>query len=689
MQLSSLKLRTQLFIIFGLLIIITALSMSYIFYHQAYDIQFHQLQKTIKSYAQLAALTVGTAENVRSPKVIVQLKVFAEEIDKRIKSIYVMERTPKPGIWRFVIDVPIKNSGVEPAQPGEEYDVSEFPEMKTAFDGPTVDDNITSDKWGGWITGYCPVYNSKKQATYVIGVDISAAEIAKQKEILIKIIVSICFIFIILALIVAQIFSFNLTKPIYKIIKATQKIGEGDYSHKVNMAAMNELGFLARTINSMAENIKRSFDKLSTLHRTANILTSALEVNQALTISLNLILEVTKSTKGIILLLSSDEKQIEMIRSDGIPQLVVKENECIMGYKKITRVIDENIKKSIQDWLDFSDCNQHFILSLNNKIKGIFLLDSVISDFEFLNTLMNQVALSIDNLQLLDVQKKQMKLEEELLMAQNVQASMLPDYDPDFMDLDVSGYSCPAAKIGGDYYDYFKISDAKFGLAVGDVNGHGVTASLLMAMAKSCLFVQGQIDSNVIPVMTALNKMVYGGTKERVFMTFIYSIFNIFENTVTISSAGHPMPYHYKKSSGKLESIPLKPVYPLGVRENLKLQEITVKIEPDDIFVYYTDGIIEAKNIHEEEFGFDRLESLIVSNAKLSAKKLKNLMLNKYREWIKGREMAEDIDDVTIVVVKINPSFIDSGDHEEIEENVKHESYTKKLKTGFLTPIGL
>ena len=694
-QLLSIKLRTQLFIIFGLLIIVTSLSMGYVFYEKAYSIQFQQLQITIKSYSQLAALTVGNAENAKAKNIeplLERLKAFAK-IDLRIKAIYAMERSTKPGIWKFVFDVPIKN-GVEPAEPGEEYDVSEYPQMRTAFDGPTVDNEVTLDKWGTWLSGYAPVYNAQKQATYVIGIDISAEEIQKQKTALVTILIYICIIFIILSLIVAQIFAINLTKPIYKIIEAAQKIGEGKYNYRISIALKNEIGFLAKTINSMAENIKRSFDKLSTLHRTANILTSTLEINQALTISLNLILEVTKSTKGVILLLSNDEKNIEMIRSDGIDGLLVKDTECIIGSKKISRRIEENVKKSIQEWLDFTDCNQHFILALNNKTKGIFFLDSEISDFEFLNTLMNQVALSIDNLQLLEIQKKQLKLEKELEVAHTVQASMLPDYDPDVTSLDVSGYSCPAAKIGGDYYDYFKISDTKFGLAVGDVNGHGITASLLMAMAKSCLFVQGQIDPNVIPVINALNRMVFGGTKERLFMTFIYSIFDIVNSTVTMSSAGHHLPYHFKKTTGQLEPINLKPVYPLGVRETLKLQEATIKIEPEDILVYYTDGIIEAKNIQEEEFGFERLEMLIKNNAKMSAKRLKDLMTRKYAEWIRGREMAEDIDDVTIVVVKVKPTFLDSSEEEEFdrleaEEELKDaEDRQKKVKTGYLTLLG-
>src|SRR5690606_29253260 len=134
---------------------------------------------------------------------------------------------------------------------------------------------------------------------------------------------------------------------------------------------------------------------------------------------------------------------------------------------------------------------------------------------------------------------------QELALARNIQSSMLPDYIPDIPSLDIIGFSQSADAVGGDYYDYFKISDHELGLAIGDVNGHGVSASLLMSMAKSCLFVQGKIDPAVIPMMTALNSMIFGGIKERLFMTFVYSIFDLRQHTVTLSSAGHHLPYHY------------------------------------------------------------------------------------------------------------------------------------------------
>jgi len=251
----------------------------------------------------------------------------------------------------------------------------------------------------------------------------------------------------------------------------------------------------------------------------------------------------------------------------------------------------------------------------------------------------------------------------------------LPDFIPDIPTLDMVGFSQSADAVGGDYYDYFKISDSEFGLAIGDVNGHGVSAGLLMAMAKSCLFVQGKIDPSVLAVMTALNSMIFGGVKERLFMTFVYSIFDLEKNQVTLSSAGHHLPYHYKAKLKELSPVEVRPTYPLGVREKIRLNEVTLDLFPDDILVYYTDGIIESHNSEGEEFGFERLEELIITHSDQSAEGLKTTLLSHYQNWI-CEEPPED--DMTLLVVKVKQ---DPG------KAAAPEKAKKKLNTGFLTLI--
>lgn len=293
-------------------------------------------------------------------------------------------------------------------------------------------------------------------------------------------------------------------------------------------------------------------------------------------------------------------------------------------------------------------------------------------DITLMESIIRQVGLDIENRNLMEIRKKQELMNQELELARNIQSSMLPDYIPDIPSLEIVGFSQPAAAVGGDYYDYFKISDHEFGLAIGDVNGHGVSAGLLMSMAKSCLFVQGKIDPSVLAVMSALNAMIYGGTKERLFMTFVYSIFNLLDNTVTLSSAGHHLPYHYSAPDKAMKPVQVKPTYPLGVREKAKFNEVTIQLAPEDVLVYYTDGINESHSPEGEEFGFERLEQLVLKHAHRSASEIQQVILQAYTDWVGG---AEPEDDMTLVVVKARKVLAGP------------EQVASKLKTGYLTLI--
>lgn len=458
-----------------------------------------------------------------------------------------------------------------------------------------------------------------------------------------------------------------------------------------SLAAFASIALINARLHNQAEEKNERLQMLNDLSKT---ISTTFSLDELLKMVLQFCLSITKAEIGYIFLGEDLKKACTLDNRGNSPDGVKVSRSVINNVKQNKSPLcstdtssDELLSKQASVMaLDLKSIMCVPILAKDTFVGLVYVSSNAVNkcftnkDLELMIAIIGQVGLAIDNLQLLEVQKKQEKLQRELEIAQSVQASMLPDYDPDVLTLDVSGYSCPAANLGGDYYDYFKISDSQLGLAVGDVNGHGITASLLMAMAKSCLFVQGQIDPNVIPVMTALNSMVYSGTKTRLFMTFIYSIFDIFNTTVTFASAGHHLPYHYKKVLSKLQPINLAPVYPLGVREKVKFKELTINLDPEDILVYYTDGIIEAKNTEGEEFGFERLEELIVNNAYMPAKELKELIVETYKEWIKTRELEEDIDDVTIVVAKVKPVVTDVPKQENIKQS--------KLKTGFLTLVG-
>jgi len=442
--------------------------------------------------------------------------------------------------------------------------------------------------------------------------------------------------------------------------------------------------------------IQERNEHLQMLNELSRKISTTLDFQELLQMVLNFCLRITQAEIGYIFI-SRDIHAVPANFDDLSCQVSLDQHEqpleeIQVSQSSIEKVLREKTALCVVDMQDDAQlAAQKSVMALELKsvmcvpiygkeeqILGVVYVSSQAVSYTFthrdlalMESIIRQVGMDIENRHLMEIRKKQELMNQELALARNIQSSMLPDYIPDIPSLDIIGFSQSAEAVGGDYYDYFKISDHEFGLAIGDVNGHGVSASLLMSMAKSCLFVQGRVDPGVIPMMTALNGMIFGGVKERLFMTFVYSIFDLIGNTVTLSSAGHHLPYHYCAREKRLLPVQVRPTYPLGVREKARFNEVTVALYPNDILVYYTDGIIEAHTPSGEEFGFERMENLILDHAHCNAAELKQILLQAYENWVQGQEPE---DDLSLVVVKAR-------------EVKAPEQIEKKLKTGFLTLI--
>ncbi|MBU3954915.1 diguanylate cyclase [bacterium] len=377
--------------------------------------QFEQLRGALISYAKLSAESIDGDKhyklsnygNKNSPEYVeLRKKVrILKNVDTKMAEMYTLIKTDKENIWKFVIDAAepkdenadgIISDDEKPAKFGEEYDVSDYPEMKKAFGGCTADEQISQDKWGWWLSGYAPIYNSKKEAVAVLGIDFSADTIRREQARLKRLIFLMSAIFLGVGLIASNIFSLSLTGPIYKLIIAAEAIGKGNYDYRIKLKKRNEIGFLAETINSMAENIKRSFNKLSILHRTANILSSTLDLHQALKMALNLVLEVTRSEKGAIFLLNRQGDKLDMIVSEG---LTIKSDEkyFFADSVKISKNLEQGWIDRIKKTMDTIGCAYSFVLSAKDNVRGLLFLNAEIKDMDFLNTLMKQVSFAIEN----------------------------------------------------------------------------------------------------------------------------------------------------------------------------------------------------------------------------------------------------------------------------------------------------
>ena len=249
-----------------------------------------------------------------------------------------------------------------------------------------------------------------------------------------------------------------------------------------------------------------------------------------------------------------------------------------------------------------------------------------------------------------DLELVQERWKQDLKRAREIQMGMLPSGDLITPRMQISGYCRPAAEVGGDYYDYVKFDDARLGVIIGDVTGHGFYAGLFVAMAKSGINTQAQIDHAPHKIMEAMRRTVSLSIQRSLLMTCCYVLFDVDNDTLSFSNAGHPYPYHYRRRSGSLERLlPMDPL--LGVQDlyDASFQESESDWEPGDLMLFYSDGITEARDADGKMFEHQRLEDCFVENKDRTPAQIKEAILAKLERHCNGQPYD---DDLTLVVVK-------------------------------------
>jgi serine phosphatase RsbU (regulator of sigma subunit) len=241
------------------------------------------------------------------------------------------------------------------------------------------------------------------------------------------------------------------------------------------------------------------------------------------------------------------------------------------------------------------------------------------------------------------------KLKKEFLIAREVQFNLLPRKVPEHARLEVATYFEPATEVGGDFYDYLPFGEDKLGVIIGDVSGHGMSAGLLMAITKSCVHTQLNYKGELEQMMASMNEILINLSEPRSLVTLFYSIIDFADLSIHYTDAGHPFTYLIRGNSPEI--IPLESIaYPLGVKRGLNFKSRTVKLEPGDILVYYSDGIVEALDEEGSVFGYERLEELLCSRKYESPEEMLDTLITEVRIHIGS---AEQFDDMTAVIIRI------------------------------------
>ena len=240
----------------------------------------------------------------------------------------------------------------------------------------------------------------------------------------------------------------------------------------------------------------------------------------------------------------------------------------------------------------------------------------------------------------------------DLAIAREIQQAILPRIFPPFPEnaeqLDIAALMNAAKDVGGDFYDFFRIDDQRIGFVVADVSGKGVPAAIFMAVSRTLIRATGVRGVSPAECISYSNELLAQESANSMFVTAFYGIYNLTTGQVTYTNAGHNPPY-LMKADGTILQLPFSSDLVVGAIDDFKYSEDTLQLEHGDTLLLYTDGVTEAINSGDEEFGEQRLQALL---AQLTSNSSQDII-----ERIKAcvsdfAGEAEQSDDITLLAIK-------------------------------------
>lgn len=344
----------------------------------------------------------------------------------------------------------------------------------------------------------------------------------------------------------------------------------------------------------------------------------------------------------------------------------LKKNEPVMIYREdaeswINEEADEGERARLEE------LNSQLLLPVGAKdeLSGVISLSPKRSevpysanDLRLLRSVAIQTGLALENSRLTEAianeaaQKE--RLNRELEIAREVQERLFPQELPIVDGLEYYGACRPALGVGGDYYDFIELEDGKLGIAIGDVSGKGIGASLMMASLQAALRGQAIHSGNDLAgLMERVNKLVYDTSTTNRYATFFHAQYDPKTRKLTYVNAGHNPPYILRRSSLGIEVIELKEggaVVGMLPPMLVNYSQGEVELKPGDVLVGFTDGISEAMNPKEEEWGEDAVLEEMKTLDGLSCQEILEHIVAAADKFADG---AKQHDDMTMIVLKV------------------------------------
>lgn len=362
-----------------------------------------------------------------------------------------------------------------------------------------------------------------------------------------------------------------------------------------------------------------------------------------------------------------EDSALTAVRVDGedpVVRLLQEKNEALLRYDVDLQPVLTQEQEALQHTFEALASELLLPMKYKDELRGVLSLGRkksgqmfTLEDLDLLRTLTNQATVALENARLFQEHVEKSRLEEELELARGIQSRMLPKQPPSIPGVSIAAVSLPAREVGGDFYDFLPIDaidhgNGRMGVLVGDVSGKAVSGALVMAASLSVLRVLVEADATVEEVLHRANQRLCRDVQKGMFVALVYAVIDVERQLLSFANAGLTQPILCRVAESAPRYLEAEgDTFPLGIVKNSAYRTTQVALEPGDLLVFYSDGVLEAMNVKRELFGFDRLLASVAEGRRLGA----TALLDKLQvDVARHVGTAEQHDDVTIVVLKVD-----------------------------------
>lgn len=290
------------------------------------------------------------------------------------------------------------------------------------------------------------------------------------------------------------------------------------------------------------------------------------------------------------------------------------------------------------------------VLVMINRVDGRPFCEA---DLNLLQSLADQATVSVHFVKLREQLNMKQRIDHDLDVARSIQASLLPREIPRIDGVELAAFNYPALEVGGDYYDCFMVDEQHVGIAIADVSGKGISGAIMTALCRSVLRAQARGNASPAHVLREVNHLMAEDVAQDMFVTILYMVLNIQTHEIAIARAGHERPLLIQRDENVITPVDSNgAALGLVYRDDFDriLNEVRIKLEPGAVLVAYTDGISEAMNERQQEWGMDNFCEAV----KIASKEGAHSVLNNVRQRLM-RFVGDtaQYDDMTLIALRV------------------------------------